>query len=204
MCKLKICGVTRKEDALNLVKLGVDAMGVNFWENSKRYISPYHATPFLNEVKGHILRIGVFVNENISQIKEIYDKGLIDLAQLHGDEDSSYHEEMIRNQIDFIQVIRVHAEKPIIQEPKLLSRRILLDTFVPSYGGEGKPFNWKLAAEFIQAHPDKKVILAGGITTANAAEAAAIHPHMIDVASGVESSPGVKNMSLVRDILDTL
>ena len=200
-CKLKVCGVTQATDAIRLAALGVDAIGVNFWKGSKRYIDPQDAKPFLNEVRDNIHRVGVFVNEDISRIKEIYDEGLIDSAQLHGDEDTSYYEEMIRYNIDFIQVIRIHVEDSAIQPPTLLSNRILLDTFVPNYGGEGKPFNWKLAAKFILAHPEREVILAGGITPDNAAQAALIKPYMLDVASGVETSPGLKSISLVQEML---
>jgi phosphoribosylanthranilate isomerase len=200
-CKLKVCGVTQATDAVRLAALGVDAIGVNFWKGSKRYIDPQDAKPFLNEIRDNIHRVGVFVNEDISRIKEIYDEGLIDSAQLHGDEDTSYYEEMIRYNIDFIQVIRIHTEDSAIQPPTLLSNRILLDTFVPNYGGEGKPFNWKLAAEFILAHSEKEVILAGGITPDNAAQAALIKPYMLDVASGVETSPGLKSIGLVQEML---
>lgn len=196
--------MTQATDAVRLAALGVDAIGVNFWKGSKRYIDPQDAKPFLNEVRDNIHRVGVFVNEDISRIKEIYDEGLIDSAQLHGDEDTSYYEEMIRYNIDFIQVIRIHTEDSAIQPPTLLSNRILLDTFVPNYGGEGKPFNWKLAAEFILAHSDKEIILAGGITPDNTPHAAVIKPYMIDVASGVEITAGVKNMNLVQEILSNL
>lgn len=184
--------------------MGVDAIGVNFWKGSKRYISPEHARPFLDQIKGDILRVGVFVNEDISRVKEIYEAGLIDYAQLHGDENSSYYEAMIQHNIDFIQVIRIHADDTDMEIPPLFSKRILLDTLVPNYGGEGKPFNWELAAKFISDHPEKEIILAGGITPANVAQAAVIRPYMIDVASGVEISPGVKSLPLVNEILTNL
>lgn len=203
-CKLKICGVTQTSDALQLAEMGVDAIGVNFWKGSKRYISPENAQPFLEEIKGKILRVGVFVNEDIAHVKEIYEAGLIDVAQLHGDENASYYEAMIHHNINFIQVIRVHAEDTALKIPTLFSKRILLDTFVPNYGGEGLPFNWNLAADFISDHPEKEIILAGGITPANVTQAALMKPYMIDVASGVEISPGVKSLSLVKEILVNL
>ncbi len=200
-CKLKVCGLTRASDALELVEMGVDAIGVNFWQGSKRYISPEDATLFLNEIRGKILRVGVFVNEEVSRVLEIYQAGLIDYAQLHGDENEAYYEEMLHHGIDFIQVIRVQAEDTDLQIPKLFGKKILLDTLVPNYGGEGKPFNWELAAKFIHEHPDREVILAGGITPTNAAQALLINPFMIDVASGVEVSPGVKSMELVKNLM---
>jgi phosphoribosylanthranilate isomerase len=200
-CKLKICGVTQASDALQLAEMGVDAIGVNFWNGSKRYISPENAQPFLEVIKGKILRVGVFVNEDFERVKEIYEAGLIDVAQLHGDESACYYEAMIKHKIDFIQVIRVRTEDTSLEIPTLFSKKILLDTFVPNYGGEGLLFNWNLAAKFITDHPDKEIILAGGITPKNVAQAILINPYMIDVASGVEILPGIKSMSLVKELL---
>jgi phosphoribosylanthranilate isomerase len=85
---LKICGITRAEDARGLVECGVEALGVNFWPLSKRFISPDDAAPWLHEVKGQIVRVGVFVNAQNDFIEELMRQDLIDVVQLHGDESS--------------------------------------------------------------------------------------------------------------------
>ena len=203
-CKLKVCGVTQATDAVRLAALGVDAIGVNFWKGSKRYIDPHDAKPFLNEIKGSILRVGVFVDEEISRVKEIYEEGLIDVAQLHGNEDRSYHEELVESGINLIQVIRVMKEDTEIKKPTYGASKILLDSHVSGYGGAGESFDWNLARKFIIANPESEVILAGGITPENIAQAAAIKPAMIDVASGAETSPGIKDFILIGKMLDSL
>ncbi|MGJ8655552.1 MAG: phosphoribosylanthranilate isomerase [Akkermansiaceae bacterium] len=202
--KLKICGVTTTEDAHNLVDIGVHALGVNFWNKSKRYINPQKARPFLDSVQGKIQRIGVFVDEDISTVKQIMQDGLIDAAQLHGNENIAYCEELINSNLNFIKVIRVQPEDNTIHTPESAGNQILLDTYVSGYGGAGKRFDWNLASNYIKHHPDFKVIIAGGITTQNIAEAASINPYMIDVASGAEISPGIKNMDKVKTMLNLL
>ena len=202
--KLKVCGVTTPEDAQTLVELGVDAIGINFYPKSKRYIKPEDAKPFLDEIKGEIERIGVFVDEDIAVVKQLIAEDFIDVAQLHGNEDNAYCQEFINHKIDFIRVIRVQANDTSIKLPKVTGNRVLLDTHVTGYGGAGESFDWNLATQFMQDHPDHQVIMAGGITPENIAEACKIHPHMIDVASGVESSPGIKDQEKILIISDYL
>jgi len=202
--KLKICGITTPEDANSLVQLGVHATGINFYKKSKRYISPQNAQRFLKLLSGKIERIGVFVNEDISTIKQLITNNLIDAAQLHGNEDDTYCQELADNDMEFIRVIRVKASDTQINIPNVLGKSVLLDTHVTEYGGTGKRFDWSLATQFIRNNPELNVILAGGITPHNIAEAVAIKPYMIDVASGAESSPGIKDMESVIDMINSL
>lgn len=202
--KLKICGVTTPEDAHALVQLGVHAIGINFWSQSKRYISPQDAQPFLEQIKGKIDRIGVFVNEDINTIKQLINNNLIDVAQLHGNESDAYCQDLADSNIEFIRVIKVQAQDTEITIPPIIGKRILLDTHVPGHGGAGQRFDWNLADQFIKNHPQHQIIIAGGITTQNIAEAATISPYMIDVASGAETSPGIKDMDKVKTMLSLL
>lgn len=202
--KLKICGVTKEQDALDLVTLGVHAIGINFWEKSKRFISPQNATPFLNKIAGKISRVGVFVNQDIKTVKQIYHAGLIDIAQLHGNEDQNYLQELTNDGIEIIQVVKVTKDDQKIQTPTHKSQNILLDTHVKGYGGAGQAFDWNLAQAYIQNHPHQKIILAGGINLQNIQNAAKINPYMIDVASGAEISPGTKNLETTSKMLSTL
>jgi len=202
--KLKICGVTTTKDAQSLVDLGVDAIGINFYPKSKRYIAPEKAKPFLEKIRGKIERVGVFVDADIDLVKQLLTDDLIDTAQLHGKESDAYCKELINHGMEFIRVVRVKAGDKKIKAPSLASKRILLDTHVADYGGAGQSFDWNLATQFIQQHPELEVIMAGGITPENITKATTIKPYMIDVASGAESSPGVKDINKVNAILNRL
>jgi phosphoribosylanthranilate isomerase len=200
-CSLKICGVTTAEDARELVRCGVAALGVNFWPLSKRYISPDDAAPWLREVSGAILRVGVFVNASIDFIAELHAQGCIDAAQLHGDESPDEMRQLSARGVPCIKAIGICDEDDL---GKLVgyvaAKALLLDTAAPGvYGGTGATFDWSMAIEAMLRHPRMPILLAGGITPRNAAEAIAkVHPAAIDIASGGESAPGVKDFDKVR------
>lgn len=198
---LKICGVVNPADAQMLVAENVDAMGVNFWPLSKRFVAPGEAAGFLAAVAGRILRVGVFVNADPQLPLQLFADGLIDLAQFHGDESPAYCGAMLANRLPFIKALP--ALPAALAEAHLYGAQgILIDTPAPgSYGGTGEAFDWSIAANFIKNHPDIPVILAGGITPANAAQAiAAVCPAAIDVASGAESSPAKKDRLKVSQL----
>lgn len=192
---LKICGVTRREDAHALVDLGVDAIGVNFWPKSKRHILPQHAT-WLHEIAGKILRVGVFVNQSLEFSLGLWGDGLIDVIQLHGDEGEIEHQFLAAAGAPFFQAIAItHHGIPTAPIPSRASA-VLLDAHAPGvYGGTGVTIDWNSARALRDAHPEMPVILAGGITAQNAVAAiTAVHPAALDTASGVESSPGIKDL----------
>ena len=206
-CSLKICGVTTRADALGLVKRGVYALGVNFWPLSKRYIDPDVASPWLREVKGEILRVGVFVNAASSFIAEIFHKGLIDVVQLHGDE---CPDDMMTLKSLGIPCIKAHGIK-LPEDLEALATfsqadALLLDTAAPGvYGGTGEVFDWRLVLKAKELLPKMPIILAGGINPGNVRDA--IHqtqPAAIDVASGAEISPGIKDFTKVEALLNAL
>ena len=201
---LKICGVTTLADATHLAELGVSALGINFWPPSKRYCSPKKASTIVSHVAGDILRVGVFVNNSRPLALDLFDECLIDVVQLHGDETA----DDIRHFLDKgIPVIRaVSAENLPTAELPSENFALLIDTPAgKDYGGTGKTFDWTLAKDFIASHPGLPVILAGGLTTKNSVEAIeAVQPTAIDIASGAESSPGIKDSTKVRALLDCL
>lgn len=201
---LKICGVTTLSDATRLFELGVSAIGINFWPQSKRYCSPKDASTFASHLAGDILRVGVFVNNSRPLAADLIDECLIDVVQLHGDETL----EDIRFFLDQdIPVIRAVSASNIPEYPLPEKNfALLIDTPAGAdYGGTGKTFDWSLAADFAKAHPHIPLILAGGITPENSAEAlAAVHPAALDVASGAELSPGLKDFDKVRALLASL
>ncbi|BDS05205.1 N-(5'-phosphoribosyl)anthranilate isomerase [Oceaniferula spumae] len=200
---LKICGVTRMADAEALVNLGVHGIGINFWPQSKRYLSAEKAEPILRAIAGNIVRVGVFVNADPRMPSRLLEQGLIDIAQFHGDETAEYCAPFANAGHRFIKAIGVKNQDSLNNIAEYRASAVLLDTPAPGvYGGTGEKFDWTIAATFIQNHPNTPVLLAGGITPQNAAEAIAqAHPAALDVASGAEISPGIKDLDKVAALL---
>lgn len=199
---LKICGVTLAADAERLAEMGVDALGANFWPQSKRYIAPERAD-FLRSLAGRILRVGVFVNAGSELPLRLVAEGLIDVVQLHGDEMPEDARPFIAAGIPVLKALGVRGPDDLARARDFGAAGILLDAHAPGvYGGTGQTIDWNLARSFIAANPDLPLILAGGITAENAAAAiAAVHPAALDIASGAESSPGVKDFAKVAALL---
>ncbi len=202
---LKICGVTRPDDADGLAELGIDALGINFWPSSKRYVEPDNAA-WLAPLAGRILRVGVFVNSPPDLPLRLVSDGLLDLIQLHGDESPSDAAPFLDAGVPFIKAIGAMSQTDLAQAADFNAAAILLDAHAPGiYGGTGTTADWALAADFRTAHPGIPLILAGGITPDNAAAAlAAVQPAALDIASGAESSPGIKDFAKVEAILTAL
>jgi phosphoribosylanthranilate isomerase len=202
---LKICGVTTRDDAERLVAHGVDALGVNFWPQSKRYLAPENAG-WLGKLAGRILRVGVFVNEVPELPLRLIREGLLDVVQLHGDEtpeDAAIYQDA---GLPFFKAIGVKTRDDLQRAADFRANAILLDAHAPGvYGGTGETFDWNAALDFKTRHPELPIILAGGITPENAALAAATaRPAALDVASGAEISPGIKDFAKVSALLVAL
>jgi phosphoribosylanthranilate isomerase len=202
---LKICGVTTRADADQLVALGVDALGVNFWPKSKRYLAPEDAA-WLKDLAGMILRVGVFVNEAPELPLRLYRDGLLDAVQLHGDETPEDAAPFRDARVPFIKAIGVKTRADLGRAAGFGAAAVLLDAHAPGvYGGTGEVFEWSVATEFLGQHPELPVILAGGIVPGNAALAAGtVRPAALDIASGAEISPGVKDFQKVAAFLTAL
>lgn len=199
---LKVCGVTRVADAQVLIDLGVDAVGVNFWPGSKRYVAPEQA-PWLHEIRGDILRVGVFVNAPPTLPLRLWQDGLIDVIQLHGDETASDADAFRDRQAPFFKAIGVRNRDDLNTASDFGAQAILLDAHAPGeYGGTGRTIDWENAAHFRSTRPDLPLILAGGILPGNAAAAvASVRPSALDTASGVEISPGIKDRHQIEALL---
>lgn len=202
---LKICGVTTAEDAQALAELGVEALGVNFWPQSKRYLNPKEAN-WLKDLKGRILRVGVFVNPDIDDAINLVRAGLIDVVQLHGNESPFKASSLTDWVIPFFKAFGVNSAADLVTALDYDATGILLDAPAPgTYGGTGHTFDWSHASAFIKEHPGLPVILAGGITPENAKDALnLVRPSALDVASGAEISPGIKDLDKVKALLEAV
>lgn len=202
---LKICGVTTAADAARLAELGVDALGANFWPKSKRYLDPVTAG-FLRDLNGRILRVGVFVNAATDLPVSLFKEGLIDVVQLHGDEPESDIPLIQEHGIPVIRALSVDEDGALPPVDEFQAEAVLLDAHAPGvYGGTGKTIDWAAAGGFVDHHPGLPVILAGGITPDNADDALrTVRPAAIDIASGAESAPGIKDFQKVESLLATV
>lgn len=202
---LKICGVTSRTDADQLVNLAVDALGVNFWPQSKRYLPPENAD-WLKDLAGKILRVGVFVNAGSELPLLLYNQGIIDAIQLHGDETPEDAAVFLEAGVPFIKAIGVKTRANLERATEFGATAVLLDAHAPGlYGGTGEVFDWEVASGFRREHSHLPVILAGGIVPENAGLAAmSVRPSALDVASGAEISPGVKDFQKVAAFLTAL
>ncbi len=199
---LKICGVKTESDARHLVELGVDAVGFNFWPKSKRYLNPSDGK-WIKELAGKILRVGVFVNEPSMLPFQLFKDGMIDVVQLHGDETPEQAGKFSSAGIPTIKALGVKGVKDIATAGGYQVDAILLDAHAPKvFGGTGERFDWSLARDFQHRYPHLPMVLAGGITPENAASAISeVSPAALDVASGAEISPGIKDLDKVSKLL---
>ena len=197
---VKICGITSAEQASAICDLGADAIGLNFWPKSRRYIRPADAELWAEGLRERIKVVGVFVNPSLAMLREVISMGVIDVIQLHGDEDGSRVMRVMDLGMPVIKALQVRGRESLQFIRTFPCERFILDAYCPGlYGGEGKTFPWELAIEAKETFPMKRFILAGGLTPDNVGLAVAqVKPVGVDVASGVESAPGVKDLDLVR------
>ncbi|HUL60837.1 MAG TPA: phosphoribosylanthranilate isomerase [Anaeromyxobacteraceae bacterium] len=191
--QVKICGITRREDAEAAVRLGADALGFNFWPRSKRFVSPEAARAIVRALPPFVTAVGVFVDPSRDELLRAAEASGIAVVQLHGDEPPALCASI---PLPVIKAIRVATPHDLAALASYEVSAFLLDSASPGYGGSGQPFDWELAAE---AAAEVRVILAGGLGPDNVAEAIrTVRPYAVDVASGVESSPGVKDPTLLE------
>lgn len=195
--KVKICGVTRLDDALAAVRLGADALGFNFWPRSKRYIPPAEARAIIRRLPPLVTAVGVFVDPSRDEVLRAVDVAGVVMAQLHGDEAPDFCASLPLPVLKAIRVAGVHSLAALASYEV---RGFVLDTPSAGYGGSGKTFEWSLVAEVAREMP---VVLAGGLGPENVAAAVrTVRPWAVDVASGVESAPGVKDEEKMRLFID--
>ncbi|MCI4626370.1 MAG: phosphoribosylanthranilate isomerase [Candidatus Magnetoovum sp. WYHC-5] len=196
MVKIKICGITRLKDALWAVDCGVDALGFVFYEKSPRKADINEVKKIIRALPPFVVTVGVFVNEDGSKIDKIIAETGINAVQLHGSETP---QECTRWPC-VIKAFRVKEGWGVDVLKQYSVKAVLLDNYVAGqFGGTGEVFNWEIAKT---AKAYGNVILAGGLTVENVKSAVAhVSPYALDVSSGVESSPGIKDHLKIKDFI---
>jgi phosphoribosylanthranilate isomerase len=197
MTRVKICGVTQLDDAARASATGADFVGLNFWEKSKRRVALDRAAALAAAIRGAGAAkvVGVFVDADLAMVSTVLAAVELDILQLHGDEPP-----------ELVTAIAGAAQRPVwkalpIAAPADLDtlarwpvEALLLDTPTPGRGGSGVTFDWSIAREARRRYPARNFRLAGGLTPDNVARAIAeVQPWGVDVASGVEAAPGIKD-----------
>ena len=197
----KICGITRIEDALAAVEAGADAIGLVFYAKSPRAVTVQQARAIISALPPFVTSVGLFVDASRCELGELLDALPLDLLQFHGDESPAdcdgYHR-------PYIKALRVKPGDDIAAQVELYKNAsgVLLDTYVPGIpGGTGEAFDWSLVPEGLS----KPVILAGGLTAANVAQAIArVRPYAVDVSGGVEVAKGIKDAEKIRAFMQAV
>lgn len=193
MTKIKLCGLSRLCDIETANILKPDYVGFVFAKKSRRYVSPEKAAILKEALAPEILSVGVFVDEDIRTVASLLEDGLIDLAQLHGSEDSSYIEHLRSlTGRPVIRAFRIKCEEDLREAQESPADYILLD----SGAGTGTVFDWELVRNMTRPY-----FLAGGLSPDNVEEALAkLHPFAVDVSSGIETG-GVKDSGKMSDFV---
>ena len=199
MVKIKICGITRLEDALLAADLGASAIGFVFWEKSPRYVEPAVATKIVRHLPADVATVGVFVNANVNEISRISSRVGLSAVQLHGDETATVYDGLPYRVIKAVNVYGDATEARVASVPE--DRTVLLDTHDPILkGGTGCCVDWNIAALVAAT---RRIFLAGGLAPDNVAEAVrVVRPYGVDVSSGVELSPGTKDAMKLRAFIN--
>ena len=205
--RVKICGIARWEDASLACELGADSLGFNFYEKSPRAVSPSAAWDIIRRLPPFVAPVGVFVNWQSPAVLALAKSLRLAAVQLHGDESSACVAECARH-LPVIKAFRVGADFRLSELDRYKSASaFLIDAAptaqkAPQFGGTGQTANWDVSREAAGSH---RIILAGGLTPENVAEAIrSVRPYAVDVASGVESSPGIKDPSRLRSFFSAV
>ena len=202
MVKIKVCGITSFSDAEKALEYGADALGFNFYAPSPRWIAPEKAAEILGSLPEGSCNVAVFVNETREKVLEVLARGTGSRAeqaygavQFHGEESRDFCRDWPTK---VIKAFRLKQRSGLAAIPDFPADFYLLDSWSPGYGGSGAVFPW----EWLEGLKKEKLILSGGLTIANVQEAVRrVHPYGVDVCSGVESQPGVKDHGKLKEFI---
>jgi phosphoribosylanthranilate isomerase len=198
LVRIKICGITRFEDAKVASSVGVDAIGFIFYRKSPRYVPPEEAALIIRRLPPFISRVGVFVDEELEKVVAIARATGIDTVQLHGTESPRYCSKV---PLPIIKAFSIGPETDLSLLEQYRVAGFLLDTWASGqHGGTGKTFDWSIAKSACVKYD--RIILAGGLNPSNIEEALeGVHPYGVDINSGVEVKPGIKNPRKMHDVV---
>jgi len=196
--RVKICGITRIEDAEAAVRAGADALGLVFYADSLRAVSIATAADIVAKLPPFITPVGLFVNADKQAVIDVLAQVPLDCLQFHGDETAEYCAQFKR---PYIKAVRVNEKTDLLSAAECFTtaQALLLDTYVKGTpGGTGQTFNWQLIPEQI----GKPIVLAGGLNPANVGDAIkAVNPYAVDVSGGVEASKGIKDHDKIKQFI---
>jgi len=195
--RIKVCGITRLEDALTASRLGVDAIGFVFYPKSPRYISPMQAAKIIRQLPPFVSAVGLFVNPKQGEIDAVLQHCPLGVIQLHGNESPEFCMAQPRRVMKAIPI----SSAQDLKRAQTYPCPVLLDAKAPEgvYGGTGTSFDWSLLKNFEHDHP---LILAGGLNAGNVEAALSVRQWFaLDVSSGVEMSPGIKDEAKLSEFI---
>jgi len=197
--RVKICGITREQDALAAVEFGADALGFVFYEPSPRHITVRHAAEIAQALPPFVSTVALFVNADAETIAEVVDVVGVDLLQFHGQECPEY---CARHRRPWIRAVRVQPETDLLAARTEFAngRGLLLDAYRPGVpGGTGETFDW----DRIPRQMASGIVLAGGLNPANVGDAVrSVRPFAVDVSGGVESRKGIKDSAKIKAFIE--
>ena len=209
MFRTKICGITGTRDAVGAARAGADAIGLNFYRPSPRFVEPQRAAEIVGALPPDVVKVGLFVNASPREICDSFDRLRLDLVQLHGDEPPELLAELGGRPV--MRAFRVGPDglRPVetylaeCRRRECTPRMVLVDARLKGiFGGTGQVADWEALASYPTDGSMPPLVLAGGLTPDNVAEAVrTVRPAAVDTASGVESAPGRKDPALVRQFV---
>ena len=197
---VKVCGITRLADGQAALDAGAAALGFIFYSPSPRYIQPEMAARIVEALAPEVVKVGVFVGAEADEINRIAETCSLTWVQLHGGEPAELIAQLER---PAYRAFRLKEQSDVAQIRESEDQLLLLDTYDPDhYGGTGKPFDWNWVIDLAR---ERRVILAGGVSPENAARAVnMVAPVALDVSSGVETAPGIKDRDKLNRLFDEL
>ena len=201
MTRVKVCGVTRAEDARLAAELGASAIGFVFWPMSPRYVEPDHARAIAAALPRMVVCVGVFVDQSVEDMQQIAARVRLGAVQLHGAEPPQVAAALLQPVIKAVPVINGFAPESLDVWPPEVT--VLLDAHDPvKRGGTGRTIDWSAAA---RAARRRRIMLSGGLTPDNVREAIeTVRPYAVDVSSGIEVSPGLKDPAKLRALFESI
>lgn len=197
--RIKICGITNEADAIEAIASGADALGFNTYPMSKRYLELQQAQGWIKRLPAYVTRVAVAVDLPVAEAEAIIGLPYIDSIQFHGAEDETYCRHFASLGVPFVKALALKDLESVGDLGRFCTRQILLDAYsTEGFGGLGKLIDLDLAAAFAKRYPEFQLILSGGLNATNVADAIRrVGPYAVDVASGVERAPGLKNPELM-------